>query len=232
MSGIAAGLLPATRNALSLLLLSMADDETVIGWSDSEWTGIAPLLEEDVAMSSLAQDELGHSVHPEVTGLEPDRPYWYRFRAGTHISPVGRTRTTPLATSSPRTMRFAFASCQAWQDGHFTAYDHMAREDLDLVVHLGDYIYERGITTNVRGVTLPSVFRREASNLARYRLRYSLYKSDAALQRAHAAFPWVHTVDDHEVEVGLGRLEVQGGGTADGAGTDDEDRAHEMSACC
>jgi ring-1,2-phenylacetyl-CoA epoxidase subunit PaaC len=57
----AEGLLPATRNALSLLLLAMADDELVIGWSDSEWTGIAPLLEEDVAMSSLAQDELGHA---------------------------------------------------------------------------------------------------------------------------------------------------------------------------
>jgi ring-1,2-phenylacetyl-CoA epoxidase subunit PaaC len=61
MTGPAAELLPATRNALSLLLLAMADDEFVIGFSDSEWTGIAPMLEEDVAMSSIAQDELGHA---------------------------------------------------------------------------------------------------------------------------------------------------------------------------
>jgi ring-1,2-phenylacetyl-CoA epoxidase subunit PaaC len=61
MTSTAAELLPATRNALSLLLLAMADDEFVIGFSDSEWTGIAPMLEEDVAMSSLAQDELGHA---------------------------------------------------------------------------------------------------------------------------------------------------------------------------
>ncbi|MEX2011440.1 MAG: 1,2-phenylacetyl-CoA epoxidase subunit PaaC [Chloroflexota bacterium] len=61
MTATAEELLPATRNALSLLLLAMADDEFVIGFSDSEWTGIAPLLEEDVAMSSLAQDELGHA---------------------------------------------------------------------------------------------------------------------------------------------------------------------------
>ncbi len=61
MTGIADDIVPATRNALALLLLAMADDEFVIGFSDSEWTGIAPLLEEDVAMSSLAQDELGHA---------------------------------------------------------------------------------------------------------------------------------------------------------------------------
>jgi len=76
----------------------------------------------------------------------------------------------------------------------------MADEDLDLVVHLGDYIYEPGTKRNVRGVDLPSVFGREAYNLRRYRLRYTLCKSDRSLQRAHARFPWIHTMDDHEVE--------------------------------
>ena len=77
MTGAAADLIPATRNSLSLLLLAFADDEFVIGFSDSEWTGIAPLLEEDVAMSSLAQDELGHAAAlygllAELTGMDPD----------------------------------------------------------------------------------------------------------------------------------------------------------------
>lgn len=150
--------------------------------------------------SAVASAALGHSVHPEVDGLEPDRRYWYRFRVGDHLSPVGRTRTFPRRGSSPADLRFAFASCQAWHDGYYTAYNHMAEEDLDLVVHLGDYLYERGLKSNKRGVDLPSQFDREAFSLARYRLQYALYKSERPLQRAHAAFPWIQTIDDHEVE--------------------------------
>ena len=150
--------------------------------------------------SAIATAALGHSIHPEILGLLPDRHYWYRFRVGQQVSPTGRTRTTPHPRSSPRELTFAFASCQAWHDGHFTAYDHLAKEDLDLVVHLGDYIYESALKTNDRGVALPSAFRTETFDLARYRLRYALYKSERPLQRAHAAFPWIQTTDDHEVE--------------------------------
>ena len=150
--------------------------------------------------SAVATPALGHSVHPEITGLEPDRPYWYRFRVGSHVSPVGRTRTAPAPRSFPRHLRFAFASCQAWQDGYYNAYDHLAEEDLDLVVHLGDYLYESGVKNNRRGVTVPSQFDTETFDLPRYRLQYALYKSEAPLQKAHAAFPWIQTIDDHEVE--------------------------------
>ncbi|MEU1214144.1 alkaline phosphatase D family protein [Streptomyces sp. NPDC005791] len=150
--------------------------------------------------SVVATPELAHSVHPEVHGLAPDRTYWFRFRAGSAISPVGRTRTTPAPSASPRELKFAFASCQAWQDGYFTAYHHMAQEDLDLVVHLGDYLYESGVRTNRRGVTTDPRFHTETLDLARYRLQYGLYKSEAPLQEAHAAFPWIMTFDDHEVE--------------------------------
>lgn len=149
---------------------------------------------------AIATATLGHSVHPEITGLEPDRIYWYRFRVGRHLSPVGRTRTAPQPGSSPRKLVFAFASCQSWSDGYYTAYDHLADEDLDLVVHLGDYIYEYGLKDNQRGVQLPAAFDSEAFDLARYRLQYALYKSEGPLQAAHANFPWIHTVDDHEVE--------------------------------
>ncbi|MEW2359467.1 alkaline phosphatase D family protein [Spirillospora sp. NPDC029432] len=150
--------------------------------------------------SAVAAPELGHSVHPEIAGLAPGREYFYRFRAAGEISPAGRTRTMPAASSLPRDLTFAVASCQAWQDGHFTAYDHMAAEDLDLIVHLGDYIYEYEITANNRrGVPVPPQFGTETFDLARYRLQYSLYKAEAPLQRAHALFPFVHTLDDHEV---------------------------------
>ncbi|MER5177559.1 alkaline phosphatase D family protein [Streptomyces sp. NPDC002896] len=150
--------------------------------------------------SAVATPELAHSVHPEIGGLEPDREYYYRFRVGGEVSPVGRTRTTPAAGSDPRELKFAFASCQAWQDGYFTAYEHMADEDLDLVVHLGDYIYEYGVKTNKRGVTTDPKFHTETVDRARYRLQYGLYKSEAPLQLAHARFPWIMTFDDHEVE--------------------------------
>jgi alkaline phosphatase D len=150
--------------------------------------------------SAVATAAMGHSVHPELSGLEPDRQYWFRFRSGQYLSPVGRTRTAPHPRSLPRELKFAFASCQAYQDGYYTAYDHMANEDLDLVVHLGDYIYESGLKTNKRNVVLPSQFDGETFDLARYRLQYSLYKSEKPLQRAHGNFPWIHTFDDHEVE--------------------------------
>ncbi|GEC03716.1 alkaline phosphatase [Streptomyces spinoverrucosus] len=150
--------------------------------------------------SVVATPELGHSVHPEVSGLQPARDYFYRFRVGRHISPVGRTRTAPHPYAMPRRLRFAFASCQAWQDGYYTAYEHMANEDLDLVVHLGDYLYEYGVRTNKRGVTTDPRFHTETVELSRYRLQYALYKSEAPLQAAHAAFPWIQTMDDHEVD--------------------------------
>ncbi|MEU1894160.1 alkaline phosphatase D family protein [Streptomyces pristinaespiralis] len=150
--------------------------------------------------SVVATPELAHSVHPEIHGLQPDREYYYRFRAGSYVSPVGRTRTTPPAWSTPKDLKFAFASCQAWQDGYFTAYEHLAQEDLDLVVHLGDYLYEYGVKSNKRGVVTDARFHTETVDLARYRLQYGLYKSEAPLQQAHARFPWIMTFDDHEVE--------------------------------
>ncbi|WP_345433353.1 alkaline phosphatase D family protein [Actinoallomurus vinaceus] len=149
--------------------------------------------------AAVATPELAHSVHPEIHGLDPGREYFYRFRAGGEISPVGRTKTFPAAGSNPRRLDFAFASCQAWQDGYFTAYDHIAADDLDLVVHLGDYIYEYELTNNKRGVTVPEQVRTEAIDLTRYRLQYSFYKLEEPLQKAHARFPFIHTLDDHEV---------------------------------
>jgi alkaline phosphatase D len=142
-----------------------------------------------------AAPELGHSVHVDVDGLAPDRWYFYRFRTADAVSPVGRVRTTPAA-GAMTPLRFAFASCQHYEMGYFTAYQHMAAEELDLVAHLGDYIYEYG---GIDGRP-----RRhdgaECRTLDEYRRRYAQYKMDPMLQAAHARAPWVVTWDDHEVD--------------------------------
>ncbi|RDI49388.1 alkaline phosphatase D family protein [Nocardia mexicana] len=150
--------------------------------------------------SAVATRDFAHSVHPEVRGLAPDRWYFYRFRAGSAISPVGRTRTAPAPGSPTARMRFAFASCQAWHSGYFTAYEHLSAEDLDLVVHLGDYIYEQVWMLGRIGATMDRQFWNESVDLRGYRLRYAQNKAEAPLRAAHAAFPWLVTMDDHEVD--------------------------------
>ena len=148
------------------------------------------------AGTTLAVPELAHAVHVVAEGLEPGQWYWYQFRVGSQLSPVGRTRTAPAKTDRVDQLRFAFVSCQNYEQGHYTAYQHLAQADLDLVLHLGDYIYE--------GDPLPDRPRQHLGpnpvDLETYRLRYALYKSDPHLQAAHAAFPFICTWDDHEVE--------------------------------
>lgn len=145
---------------------------------------------------ALAIPELGHSVHAEVGGLRPGHGYFYRFLSGGVASPVGRARTAPALGARVERLRFAYCSCQNYEDGYFTAYRHMAEEDLDLVVHLGDYIYEGGIT---RGAPR-QVDRPECYTLDDYRHRLALYRRDEDLQAAHAAFTWATTWDDHDVD--------------------------------
>ncbi|MGZ5129740.1 MAG: alkaline phosphatase D family protein [Caldimonas sp.] len=142
----------------------------------------------------IAEAAWAHSVHAEPAGLEPARWYWYRFSALGEQSPVGRTRTAPAADAQA-TLRFAIASCQRYDVGHYAAWRHVAAEDLDLVVFLGDYIYETA--------SRPDAIRRHeggvARTLAEYRARYATYKSDPLLQAAHRAAPWLLVWDDHEV---------------------------------
>ena len=146
--------------------------------------------------TTVATPQLAHSVHVEVDTLEPDRWYWYRFRAGDAQSPIGRTRTMPPRDASPPELRFAFASCQHFEAGLFTAYEHMAQEDIDLVVHLGDYIYEyAGQDGRVR-----KHLGKEIQSLDDYRIRPAQYRSDPLLQGMHARCPWLVTWDDHELD--------------------------------
>lgn len=169
----------------------MPPEDVKVDWELAEDEGFKTVVQSG---SATASPQWAHSVHVEVEGLRPDRVYWYRFRCGGEVSPVGRTRTAPAAGVMLDKFRFAFASCQNYEYGYLTAYDHMVQDDLNLVVHLGDYIYESATKDRTRrhpgGV---------AKTLAQYRNRYALYKLEAPLQKAHAAFPWIVTWDDHEV---------------------------------
>lgn len=145
----------------------------------------------------LATPEWGHSVHAEVSGLEPGREYWYRFRVGNEISPVGRTKTAPAAGADNATFTSAAANCQNYTAGYFTALRHLADEQVDVIMHNGDYIYENGATGSLGRAHLPA---KEIWDLADYRVRYGQYNSDPDMMAAHASAPFVCVYDDHEVE--------------------------------
>ncbi|PKP82655.1 MAG: alkaline phosphatase [Alphaproteobacteria bacterium HGW-Alphaproteobacteria-18] len=170
----------------------------------------------DAAMRDVIRDELvatsdakAHSVHYKVEGLEPGREYWYQFSYDGEDTVIGRTRTTNPKDAEAR---IALAYCQSYESGFYAAYRDMAEWAPDLVIHTGDYIYEGGI--GKLGATMRDVGggeRRlfetvrlhnssEIVSLWDYRNRYALYKSDADLQAAHAASPWIVAMDDHEID--------------------------------
>ncbi|MQA81282.1 MAG: alkaline phosphatase [Streptosporangiales bacterium] len=147
--------------------------------------------------TARAEPESGHSVHVDVRGLASDAEYFYRFKAGSDLSVIGRTRTAPRMDSNGR-VQFAFTSCQNWQDGYFTAYDHLAEEDFAFVAFLGDYIYESAPATS--GYVRQHEGTGEPITLEQYRNRHAQYRTDRSLRKAHAALPWVVTWDDHELD--------------------------------
>lgn len=157
--------------------------------------------------SALARPELGHSVHVEVDGLPPGRPWWYRFRIGDAASPVGRGATLPAAGARVDRVRFAVAGCQHYEEGHYTAWRRIAEEPLDFVFHYGDYIYEGPDNgpgeRRMNGRPFVPLRRHvggEIYSLDDYRRRYALYRGDPDLQAAHAAAPWFVSFDDHEID--------------------------------
>jgi alkaline phosphatase D len=194
--------------------------DSVVLWTRLVHTGLfggsnlpeAPItvrweLAHDEAFTQIAQKgqaqalpELAHSVHVEVVGLDSGRSYFYRFMVGGEgnhwVSTTGQTRTLPAPDAQPASLRLAYASCQRWEHGYFSAWRHLVADRPDAVVFLGDYIYEYpGAVNAVRPGTGSW-----ALTLADYRKRYALYKGDADLQAAHAACPWFVVWDDHEVQ--------------------------------
>jgi alkaline phosphatase D len=140
-----------------------------------------------------ARPERGHAVHVEIVGLPAGKPYWYRFHALGATSPVGRAATVPRTADR---LRLAVTSCQHWEQARFGVYRDIVASAPDLVLQLGDYIYEQSYPDlpTVRSFGAP-----EPRDLAGYRQRHALYKTDPDLQAAHCACPWVVTWDDHEV---------------------------------
>jgi alkaline phosphatase D len=145
-----------------------------------------------------AESAFAYSVHLEVRGLQPGRPYWYRFHLGPWVSASGRAVTAPAPGSAVSALRFGHCSCANYEQGYFAAYRHLAEEAPDLVLFLGDYIYESTDRS-------PSAVRHHsdgaaATTLAHYRSRYAQYRRDPDLQRLHAAAACLVTWDDHEVQ--------------------------------
>ena len=164
-----------------------------VRWEIGADEGFKTVVRSDEA---LAEPRWAHSVHVEVDGLEPDRWYWYRFTAADARSRTGRTRTGPAPGKVGGQLRFAFASCQHYEQGYFGAYRHIVADAPDLVAFLGDYIYESSWgRDHVRSHGAP-----EPYSLEDYRARHALYRGDPDLQEAHAACPWILTWDDHEVD--------------------------------
>lgn len=170
----------------------MPGDRAIVDWEVATDDGFQQVVRRG---RQTAAPELAYSVHAEVEGLAPDRWYVYRFRSGDAVSAVGRLRTAPAADATTP-LRLGMASCQNYEQGLFTALEHLAGERCDLIAHLGDYIYEYGVRD---GAVRPH-HGFETQTLDDYRTRYSQYKLDPALQAAHAACPWIVTWDDHEVD--------------------------------
>ncbi len=171
----------------------MPDVSVPVRWQIAADPGFTDLVADGTVNTSAA---VAHSVHIDVTGLQPDRPYWYRFTTGGQVSPIGRARTAPAPGAAADRLDMVFATCQHYEHGYYTAWSHVAAEQPDVIVFLGDYIYEGGIANNrIRRHNSSEIFTLDA-----YRKRYGLYKLDPRLQAAHHAAPWIITWDDHEVE--------------------------------
>lgn len=191
--GVLSGLHSASEVVLwTRLEPSLAPGATSVRWEVATGPDMATVVEQgDVTVDGSTD----WTTKVLVGGLAADRSYWYRFTVDGVGSPVGRARTLPTPGSSPDRLRLVFASCQNWVAGWYNAWAGIAAEDVDAVIWLGDYIYEAGGSgiSAVRRDTVGSV-----DDLAGYRDKYKLYRSDPLLQAGHAAHPFVPIWDDHE----------------------------------
>jgi alkaline phosphatase D len=172
-----------------------------VSWEVAEDSGFRTIAASGTA---IARPELGHAVHVEVSGLQPDRPYFYRFTADGEQSLRGRARTLPAAGSAPAAVKFGVAGCNNYEDGFFGAFRHLAAEqDLAFVYHYGDFIYEyRQDYEFVGGLPTAPVRQHAFRNLidvGDYRLAYAQTLSDIDLHAARASHAFLSSFDDHEI---------------------------------
>jgi len=170
---------------------ALAPEAIPVGWE----VAADAAMKKIVAKGQVwARPDMAHSVHIDVRGLEPNRPYYYRFHCEGVVSRTGRALTLPTPRAPVDRLRFAFASCSHLEQGYFSAYRDMIAQDPAFILHLGDYIYESSWGTAIRHHPGP-----EPVSLDDYRLYHAAYKLDPDLQAAHAHCPWFFTWDDHEL---------------------------------
>jgi len=195
---------PPSAGATVQLIVSAGDDARLLG-SNAPLTG-APVADLRLPLRT----EYDNTVRHKLTGLQPGRTYYYQFVAGDVRSNVGRFRTAPTAGAAVGQLRFACLTCQDWSVNHWGALAHVAaEEDLDFIVHLGDYVYETvGDAAQVEarheplrlpdGTTTGSGAARYATTLADYRYLYKKYRGDPRLQAVHERWAFIAVWDDHE----------------------------------
>jgi alkaline phosphatase D len=177
------------------------DQGVPVQWEVAEDEGFTRIVARGTEM---AESAWAFSVHAEPSGLAPARPYWYRFHSLGQQSPAGLTRTAP-APDAPARLKLIIASCQRYDMGHYAAWRHAAQWQPDLILFLGDYIYETASPAD-------RIRRHQGGyvqTLAQYRARYAQYKTDPLLQAAHASAPWMVIWDDHEVDNDYAGLQGQ-----------------------
>jgi alkaline phosphatase D len=172
-------------------------DAVPLSWqvaTDLEFTQVV------VSGTGQSSSETGYTFKVDAKGLSPNQTYYYRFKSGLHISPIGKTKTLP--TGSVSNVKLAVLSCSNYPAGFFNVYSEVAKSDVDVAVHLGDYIYEYAATgyasDNAASLGRLSVPANELLTLSDYRLRHAQYKSDADAKQFHASKPMIAVWDDHE----------------------------------
>ncbi len=170
-----------------------------VTWEIARDSKFSQIVHRGTVITSQAQD---FTVKVDVARLLPNTTYYYRFRMGQKISALGQTKTLPIETNA---VAFAVCSCSNYPAGYFHVYQEMAKQDVDVVIHLGDYIYEYGQggyateDAEALGRTFAPDNNREIIGLDDYRKRYALYRQDTDLQTLHARHPFILIWDDHEL---------------------------------
>lgn len=191
--------------SVTLKISSAAGNAALLG-TTTALTGSA-----DASAEVPVYEFYDHTLRHRISGLQPATVYYYQFTAGSSSSRVGRFKTAPAVDADIAALNFAFISCQDWSVNHWAGLDTLAAENIDFVVHLGDYIYEAvgadyqagGVETAHAALTLPNgttlpTGGKYATTLADYRYLYKRYRTDRRLQNLHERFAIVAIWDDHE----------------------------------
>jgi alkaline phosphatase D len=193
--GVASGDALSDRVIIWTRVTPMNSEETI----DVQWF----MAEDTLFTNPVAQGiftttgDVDFTVKIDVTGLQPDKWYYYYFRALDLNSIIGRTKTTPVGDTD--SLRFATISGSNYNNGYYNVCKQIAvRNDVDAIFHLGDYIYEYGTNEYGNHEERPLQPGYEVTSLADYRMRYSHYRLDPDLRYSHQQFPWYIIWDDHE----------------------------------